>query len=798
MARTTRQVRFEFQGDISDLRKTLDKIPGATKKAVDDSIKQLQKQVEFEGLRKELKELPGVTRAAASKMARELQKVPKAAKTRFAGLGDLIKAELGADVIREGASAIKDYVVELQEGRLETIKFANATGIGLDTLGGLELGVKRAGGNFDQVRDSLADFGERMFDVAQGSGQAKEAFELLDIEVRDLETGALRPVDDVLREVLDKLPRVADEAKRNAIGQQLMSDASLDVVAALQKQDLPGYIADARELNLVLDEDLVQSTKNWAAANQIVEESLLELTAGAGFLPSIGDILLALAVTFDFWSAVAVGSINEVIRQYGSLAEAVMDLARGDVQGALDAAADGLLNFDRAFNIVDQAAEDAADRIRKVRDALQQSGIETKKVGDLEDERKKRGKKASKEAADAAKKEAKAAKEALRLLMERRNALETLKGIRAAATDDLLDDEDRIQAAFEERLDSIFDVTAARGADAQTSQALAEAEARRVRDLANLRIEQEERVADIIRQLDDEIAAARQENFDNFARAASLIGGTVLNSFADLAEAALNRLSQAIAETQAIIDEQQAELEMTRSESEEQISQLRGEIKEARKEGDRERADALRRTIESINEETAAREKQIAGEIEAQKEQKAFQVQLALDAFKQQKQLKKAQAAFSAAVLAIEIATALAATGVGAIAAVPTGVAIAGGALAAQLQLINSQEPPSFHVGGIVGRQGGGRSPDEVPITAQTDEGIVNRRGMRRLGRDGLNAINGGGGGGGMPPMQLVVQILLDRRIVQEEVLRVDGRRAVSLGIGQRAFRRSAYQGQGV
>ena len=56
-----------------------------------------------------------------------------------------------------------------------------------------------------------------------------------------------------------------------------------------------------------------------------------------------------------------------------------------------------------------------------------------------------------------------------------------------------------------------------------------------------------------------------------------------------------------------------------------------------------------------------------------------------------------------------------------------------------------------YHTGGFVRRAHTGLAIDEVPIIAQTGEGIISREGMRRLGRSGLHSLNHGGGaiGGG-------------------------------------------------
>ena len=62
-----------------------------------------------------------------------------------------------------------------------------------------------------------------------------------------------------------------------------------------------------------------------------------------------------------------------------------------------------------------------------------------------------------------------------------------------------------------------------------------------------------------------------------------------------------------------------------------------------------------------------------------------------------------------------------------------------------------------FHSGGII-RAHSGLAPDEIPIIAQSGEGIVSRKGMATIGgSDALRAINSGKGAGG-GGMTVIVQ----------------------------------------
>ncbi len=93
------------------------------------------------------------------------------------------------------------------------------------------------------------------------------------------------------------------------------------------------------------------------------------------------------------------------------------------------------------------------------------------------------------------------------------------------------------------------------------------------------------------------------------------------------------------------------------------------------------------------------------------------------------------------------------------------------------------------HQGGVVAggalpaRHVGGMGPDESLVRFQAGEGVLRRSAMAKLGVGGLNALNsgqfgGGGGGGGAP---VVVQVMLDGRVIAE-VVREQNDRTIARG----------------
>ena len=105
----------------------------------------------------------------------------------------------------------------------------------------------------------------------------------------------------------------------------------------------------------------------------------------------------------------------------------------------------------------------------------------------------------------------------------------------------------------------------------------------------------------------------------------------------------------------------------------------------------------------------------------------------------------------------------------------PAGLLLAGSVVAlgaTQAAIVAAQEPPSFHLGGIVGSR-----PDERSITARAGEGVLTRQGVAALGGEGgVAAANRGQGSG-----PLVVQMVYKHKVL-DEVLTDSVRRGGPIG----------------
>lgn len=91
---------------------------------------------------------------------------------------------------------------------------------------------------------------------------------------------------------------------------------------------------------------------------------------------------------------------------------------------------------------------------------------------------------------------------------------------------------------------------------------------------------------------------------------------------------------------------------------------------------------------------------------------------------------------------------------------------------ATQIALVGAQEPPSFHLGGVVGSR-----PDERTITARAGEGVLTRQGLSAIGGEaGLTAANRG-----QAAQPMVIQMVYKHKVL-DEVLTDSIRRGGPIG----------------
>lgn len=437
-------------------------------------------------------------------------------------------------------------------------------------------------------------------------------------------------------------------------------------------------------------------------------------------LKDVVEILLAASLAAKAFSE-RIGGIGAAARTAGLFLEALGTQVLPGFQV-------GLIGTKIALAGASSATEEYKDKAKKLTDTIreekEEQEKETKAVEGSTD--------AKRAQAEQEKANALAMKASLAAIRETEKARDSLAAIMESTTADLLTDEQKIQAAFEDRVDAIADVMMASKDTAAVKAALDAAEERRIRELGELddaRITQQKQslneLAALERQLGEQSKEIREAAAKDALMAADAAASAIASDIGTLA-----RLRE-----DAIIDNFENYSESIEKEGRKRRRVQEEEIAGLLASGQISEAEAKRR-LDNIDDLEEADSKKI-------RKLKKISDAAVLKSFKTQKASQKALAIIDAARAAMTLTGSMSYLGPLA-PAVAAGIAAAG--LGIQLAVINAQSPPEFPIGGPVGDRLGSTSVDHVPIMAMPTEGIVTPRGMDDLGRDGLERINGGSG----------------------------------------------------
>ncbi|MEY8688323.1 MAG: hypothetical protein AB9M53_00405 [Leptothrix sp. (in: b-proteobacteria)] len=255
------------------------------------------------------------------------------------------KAVLGFTAVLAGGGALKKVISDGNEWNLTAGKMASQLGVTTEQASVLNVALKRIG----VESDTYLGASQKLSKQIQSNGKA---FDVLGVSVRDVTTGAYRPVTDVMTEVNTKLAEIKNPIEQNIAGQQIYGKGWAEVkgILKLTTAQMAESEAKARELGLIVGPDGVAASKQYAA--QMRDLGLV----GKSLEVQFGNALLPVFVATGSWlskEGPQAGEIfgtmlkwvtEEVVATYswlkiigqgiGGVSAAFMAAASGDFQGA--------------------------------------------------------------------------------------------------------------------------------------------------------------------------------------------------------------------------------------------------------------------------------------------------------------------------------------------------------------------------------------------------------------------------------------------------------------------------------
>ena len=222
---------------------------------------------------------------------------------------------------------------------------ASVTGQSTEQIQEFQYASDMIGVSYDRVKDSLKEITNKMQEAQNGSEDTAGAFKTLGVEIENTD-GSLRSADSVFYDVIDSLGNMHNQAQRDALAMDLMSESAqeLNPLIEVGSEGLKKYTDEAHEMGYVLDNEAVEALAATDAAQQKLLKTQEAVTKqiSAEYAPYMTE---ALGDTADFIQKIGKAFVESgVVDKFGSILSSATQILEplGDltvaVLPALDAA----------------------------------------------------------------------------------------------------------------------------------------------------------------------------------------------------------------------------------------------------------------------------------------------------------------------------------------------------------------------------------------------------------------------------------------------------------------------------
>ncbi len=226
----------------------------------------------------------------------------KKMQAQFDRLGDSFvkigaKASILSTAIVGATVGIVKLGISAGNASAEINNLSTATSLSTDVIQELAYVATASNSSFEGLQRSMDSFQRRLKTVGEEGSRVNEMFGKLGVSTTDA-SGKVRSMDDVLLDTFNKLGDMEDGLAKNAIGTELFG-RSWNEVALIVSSGSKGIAElrdEANKLGLVLDENTLQSSDNFATAMELVgfQMDKLKSKIGASLVPILQETVLPL------------------------------------------------------------------------------------------------------------------------------------------------------------------------------------------------------------------------------------------------------------------------------------------------------------------------------------------------------------------------------------------------------------------------------------------------------------------------------------------------------------------------
>ena len=195
-------------------------------------------------------------------------RLPDSMKTSMNGMMRLNTATVAAvggfaavsAAIVKAEKALISMTQEAASSADDILTLSSVTGMMTDSVQELNYMSDLTDVSFDRIKDSLKETTNKMQEAATGAGDAYEAYKKLGVEITNAD-GSMRSAEDVFYDTIDALGGIKNQAERDAIAMDLMSESAqeLNPLIEIGGERMREYAQEAHDMGYVLDEDALTS-----------------------------------------------------------------------------------------------------------------------------------------------------------------------------------------------------------------------------------------------------------------------------------------------------------------------------------------------------------------------------------------------------------------------------------------------------------------------------------------------------------------------------------------------------------
>lgn len=205
-------------------------------------------------------------------------------------------------------------------------KMSKTTGIGTESISKLGYAAIQEHASMELLAGGLKYLARNLNDTANGTGEAKEAFERLKVEPTDL-NGRLRKTDEVLLEIADKFMNMTNETEKSALAMKIFGRSGVELVPFLNmgKEEIMKLGEEAQRLGYVLSKDNVAAFKKYQDTIDATKAGMagLKITVATAVLPAFQMVVKGVQTGFEWFQKLPAPLKDNTIKLIG-LAGAVL------------------------------------------------------------------------------------------------------------------------------------------------------------------------------------------------------------------------------------------------------------------------------------------------------------------------------------------------------------------------------------------------------------------------------------------------------------------------------------------